>query len=481
MEFKEFVQLKEAPAPKRTAMSSHQDGEDNSDDKKIPQMYMSMIGQLSSRIQKFFEGQKKSNNIAKPKIERLGLDTPEGARGLATMFARIFHDAFTASGKRLSLRDPNAMLEIKNLIKTRLGEGKNILYPLIFVLGRSLLDDDYDEAKTGSNELLSALDGVVGDIDSEGNSLRKNLEAIDRKYRASKENTGSRSSDRLQKNINDRFDNIIVQKMAPTDLMFTTQDEYLDTYFPDARKGNEDKQFAVFEKALIDAVEKEQERLKAGGKARFIRGSEVDEVVKDFSDYVLNAEDEELISDFVDSVIENSIGHVSAIPSQWRTTVNDMFPELGKDISKRIKHAEGDRTTDDTQDSDGRRSEAQKGMAAFAKKSTVSGGDEATDGDIDTFLSGLNKDIKTNTKEGNPNSLRHLLANTLKGKIVTPEQLSKITKTFDDIVRTESIPRFTMNAAINQLHEYIKVASPVASESTKYRKFLESFEERIVK
>jgi len=493
MEFKEFVLLKEAgdtyegPTGVRTTKDS---GDDYDPDKVSTAFddnnfnlgkYMGVTSKLAPKFQKFFKNLAKTSKPAQKLIKDLKLDERSGAAGLAALYARILHDALQdGNGNPISLNDETSYHVFKNRLKTQLGEGNSILYPILFLMGRNLLNGDEEAAKNGSIVFLKALSDILGNenIDVDGKNIYHKMKDFDTKYNTYTKRVDAMGDDMTKQlgkeykrsNINKELDNIMddlqQKNIDASDLLYMDDDEYMKLYYPDAAKGdNDDSKFAELKKAMFDAIKTAKEN----GEEPFHRGTETDKVVNEFGEYVLDTKDPKMISDFADAVIAGSKGSRGAIPSEWLSKVAEIDVDLARDIKKRI-----DTLSKDTYEPEKLTSKNGPGvnvdnLSTF--KGTDSSQGQLSSNDIAKF-----KNDVINTPSTRGKKLRSVF-DQLRGKSATKEQYMDLMKFIDSLGR-DDVEKKPKGFRPGQWQPELKSALKV-EESTSYDKFLTLYESSI--
>jgi len=366
MKFKDFLKLKEADENTSddfnvSGVRNRRAGDSPFNDLPFnPKHFGKIINPLVSKVQKFF-GELKSgirkDNQSDSYITKLKLDQESGARSFATLFARILNDIMTGkpdivdSDKPgvMSAKDPDSILEIVSRLHSL--KDKWLLYALVFMIGRNAWagKNFFKNDRTGSRKFLELLSKVTKDLTDVGEnaeSAYKIAKAFDsmvkqdpNDYKSMYNKVWRYTQDMVEASRDGNFN--------VNDIMFMSKDDYEKLYFPKGVSDREDDiSFPTLPEDMLLKYQEMRDKLSSTDSRKFVRGSEVDPLVRIFAEYALATDDEEVVKNFVDDVIRASGGSSVAFTQNVINKIDKKFPNVAKYIGKVMDIKKGDQTVD---------------------------------------------------------------------------------------------------------------------------------------
>lgn len=403
MEFKEYVELQEAPV--ETGARIKKDSGDDYDPDQVasvtkdtegkskfnPKNHQDVIPTIAKKIQGYFSGLKGTgtHKQAKPFIDKFKLDQSSGARSLASLYMATLKDIMTdKNGNPISLNDEDSANAFKSRLQSDLGDVSEV-YPLLFILVNKLMksgDKAYIDksVNAGSVTLLRALNAIdsLGDGGSAYKSMSKFKGELAKLNPQQKSSLSSHIQGSLQKIRNDALEG----NLTPGDMLGMSNDEYMKLYYPDghaASSGEGDGgKFGILKQAMFDAIK----ATKKAGEQQFERDSITDKAVEEFAEFVVPEEgaevDDELLRDFADAIIAGGKGAGSPISGKVLSRIATAKPNgeaIAHEIHNKLKDLRGDTyDKDPSGPSKPGDTEAEKNLASL-KGSQASGDTMSTD------------------------------------------------------------------------------------------------------
>lgn len=282
MEFKEFVQLKEAdfkgvkPADKAGSKErGARAGEAAFGDKMKVLENTPFINKIAGDFAKYFKG-KLDSSIGRD-ISKLGLDDHrKGAKGLAYLFARaINHALFDEQGNRYDLSRETEMGEAKSRL-----QNLSPIFSTLFMLGKDIMKgvNPNDAKMQNFVSFLGSASDELGAGDMLGLYRKgKELEDLGKTFKAQFDNEA------IQDTFTDYYKRGLKDN-AVADILKISPDEFEEVYFATSEMPEEIRKLApvrAFAHQLIDTAKKTRAKTIKGG----FRGGvpEQDKVVTDMA------------------------------------------------------------------------------------------------------------------------------------------------------------------------------------------------------
>lgn len=429
MEFKDFVQLKEADfeGSKPTDRTGSKErgaraGESAMGDKMKVLENTPFINKIAGQFAKYFKG-KKSGSMGDA-IEKLGIDDHrKGAKGLAYLFARaINHTLFDDNGNRYDLSRETEMGEAKSRL-----QNISPIFSTLFMLGKDIMKDtEPNEAKMSNliNFLASTADelGVDGMI----GLYRKGKELED----AGKSFKSQYSNDDFQDTFTDYYKRGLKDN-AVADILKISPDDFEEVYFATSEMPKEILDVAPvrnFAHRLIDAAKNTRAKTVKGG----FRGGvpEQDKVVTDMANMV--AKSKAVTPDMMDAIFQaiKLYGLGKPSPLENEVLLKTAGEKFGQDFLDSMMKKYSIKMGKQAQ---GRDSEAQK---------SISGGGTGEKGAMseDEFKQFIHTLMSTKTV---PEVTE--LAKAVSGYSITPAQRDEIVSQASKRLETNNPPFFKAN------------------------------------